>query len=407
MAPLTDVSKPQDDPFDLIQGNWPSENESAYHSSEMAADSAALAASEQAQDALDAETKMAGEKGQTAESVASGYSSAIAQLLEHARNFSTISGWMLDASGKVRTTKTGISNLVRSGTSEIRAALDSELRGIPASPSSNELIDKYRSDITQVATTLSHDLDAIGHSLAGTPGSSRAPSYVSVPVSSSEQHRDHQGAEQVAAYNHGDQPQVTPTKLPEMPRATPAVTTESASAPTAPAVATPHSVNPTLSNLIGGGQGALTGTPSTGSPGGTSAPHASAQGSPGSPSSPAIRAPPAAEIHWTTAHPEHPAARPPEHSPGHHHNGGQRGDGTPTPHDSERHEHTECSREHGHHPWRARHVSHDTHGTRAQSNRRRRTQHSRCHATHNTRRAGDTSRPVSCPSADHHTEPDS
>ncbi|MBN7524324.1 hypothetical protein I3U46_08395 [Mycobacteroides abscessus subsp. massiliense] len=264
MAPLTDVSKPQDDPFDLIQENWPSESESAYHSSEMAADSAALAASEQAQNALDAETKMAGEKGQTAESVASGYSSAVSQLLEHARNFSTISGWMLDASGKVRMTKTGISNLVRMGTQEIRDALDSELRGTPVTPSSNALTDKYRGEIAQVAGALDRDLDSIGHALHGDPGSSRTPTYVraaSTPTTPTvEQAAVHQGIT-----GERQAPEVTPTKLPEMPRATPAVTAESASTPSAPsAPVAPHPVNPTLANLVGG-QGST--------PSGTASPH--------------------------------------------------------------------------------------------------------------------------------------
>lgn len=251
MAPLTDVSKPQDDPFDLIQGNWPPENESAYHSSEMTADGAALTASEQAQNALDAETKMADEKGQTAEGVASGYSSAVIQLLERARNFSTISAWMLDASGKVRTTKTGISNLVRAGTQDIRDALNSELAGDSPSPSSSDLIAQYRADIAQAASTLTVDLDGIGHSLSGDPGASRTPTYVSVPTAPTAEH--HNPAVQVAAYNHGQTPEVTPQQLPEMPRASAPSSPESPSTPSAPSsTLSPHITNPTLSNLVSG-----------------------------------------------------------------------------------------------------------------------------------------------------------
>lgn len=276
MAPLTDVSKPQDDPFDLIQGNWPPENESAYHSSEMTADGAALTASEQAQNALDAETKMADEKGQTAEGVASGYSSAVIQLLERARNFSTISAWMLDASGKVRTTKTGISNLVRAGTQDIRDALNSELAGDSPSPSSSDLIAQYRADIAQAASTLTVDLDGIGHSLSGDPGASRTPTYVSVPTAPTAEH--HNPAVQVAAYNHGQTPEVTPQQLPEMPRASAPSSPESPSTPSAPSsTLSPHITNPTLSNLVSGsGPSGAPASPSTSA----KSPSASSSGTP-------------------------------------------------------------------------------------------------------------------------------
>lgn len=148
-------------------------------------------------------------------------------------------------------------------------------------PSSAELTTKYRADIAAVKSTLDRDLDAIGHSLTGDPGSSTTPSYTSVPTAPSAEHPN--PTAQVAAYNHGQAPEVTPHQLPEMPRATASSSTESTSAPTAPAVATPHSVNPTLSNLISG-----SGSPSASSPGGMGSPHAS---SPSTPSTQAHRAP--------------------------------------------------------------------------------------------------------------------
>lgn len=268
MPQRPDIPKPVDDQFSLMGDNWIQESENAYRTAESAADDASSSAAAQANEALTAESKMVDEKGLTAERVADGYASAATDLLEQSRNLTAVSGWMVDAANRVSGAKGRITDLVLTGTSEIRAALESELKGTPVSPSSTELTDRYRSDIAQVATTLSHDLDSIGHSLAGTPGSSRTPSYISASTTPSAEHPN--PTAQVAAYNHGQAPEVTPQRLPEMPRATPSSTTEStsgASTPSAPVA--PHSVNPTLSNLIGGGQGS---TP-TGSPGGTSATH--------------------------------------------------------------------------------------------------------------------------------------
>lgn len=282
MAPTSDILKPHDDPYSLVGDSWPQESEGSYRAAEVAADDAATAATTQGESSDSAAKQTdSGMQGKTADSVSGGYEHLATQLHAQSQHFTAISGWMLDAGGKVQKAKSRIANLVRSGTSEIRTAFDSELRGTPASPSSAELTDKYRSDIAQVATTLSHDLDAIGHSLHGDHGASRTPSYVSVPVSSSEQHH-HGGTEQVATYNHGQSPQVIPQQLPEMPRALSAPTTESASAPSAPATpsASTHPVNPTLAHLIGGGQGAPTGAPNPS----ISSPHTPSQGTPSTPS---------------------------------------------------------------------------------------------------------------------------
>lgn len=280
---MPDIQRPTDDPFALIGDTWPAESETAYTAAETAAGDASTTASTQSAAADDAarETRE-GMKGRTADAVSDGYSHVADQLRTQSTDVATIAAWMLDASGKVSKAKNNIASLVMTGTSEIRDALDSELQGTPASPSSTELTDKYRGDIASVASKLTTDLDAIGHSLAGTPGSSTTPSYISVPVSSSEQHPHHGGVEQVTKFNHGDQPEVIPQQLPEMPRVTttqPDESTSRASTPTAPAVATPHSVNPTLSNLISG-----SGSPSASSPGGMGSPHASSQGSPSTPS---------------------------------------------------------------------------------------------------------------------------
>ncbi|WP_237164621.1 hypothetical protein [Mycobacteroides abscessus] len=176
---------------------------------------------------------------------------------------------MTDAAGTVLSAKRQVVALVRSGTSEIKDALTAELQGTPVSPSSNDLITKYRSDISASASTLTADLDAIGHSLAGDPGSSRSPSYTSVSTTPTPEHADPHAS--MASYTGTPgAPVPEPHQLPPMPRATttqPAESPNATSTPSAPVA--PHSVNPTLSNLIGGGQGS---TP-TGSPGGTSAPH--------------------------------------------------------------------------------------------------------------------------------------
>lgn len=276
---MPDIQRPADDPFNLVQGNWPTESESAYIAAETVAGDASASASTQSVAADDAARQTdSGMQGKTADSVSGGYSHVAEQLRMQSTDFTTIAGWMTDAAGKVSKAKNNIASLVLTGTQEIRDALDSETKGTPVSPSSNELITQYQGDIAAAASKLETDLDVIGHSLQGSPGSSRTPSYTSVPVSSSEQH--HHGAQEVAAYNHGDQPQVTPQKLPPMPRATTSSNTESPSAPNTPSVpAAPRSVNPTLVNLIGG-QGTPTGTPSAASPGGTSSTHASSQNSP-------------------------------------------------------------------------------------------------------------------------------
>lgn len=254
MPPISEIQKPHDDPYSLIGENWPSESELAYTTAECAADDSATTATIQAESADDAVSKMPDEHGKTADSVSGSYGRTAALLREQAITFTTISAWMVDAAGKIRTAKKQIAVLVRAGTSEIRVALDSELRGTPATPSSVELSDKYRDDIASVASKLTTDLDAIGHSLTGTPGASRTPSYTSVPASPTAEHPS--PTAEVAAYNHGDQPHVESHQLPEMPRATTATNTElpsTTSAPSAPtAPASPHGVNPTLAGLIAG-----------------------------------------------------------------------------------------------------------------------------------------------------------
>lgn len=286
MSPQSDVQKPKDDQFHLIQDSWPSESESSYAAAEVMADDTAALTSSQAESAMDAAAKTAeGMRGKTADSVGGGYDTAATQLHTQSQAYGTIAGWMTDAAGKVRTAKRQIAALVRSGTQEIRDALESETKGVPVTPSSNALTDKYRSDIAQVATTLSHDLDSIGHSLAGTPGSSRTPSYISIPTSPTVEHPS--PTAQVVSYNSGQSPEVTPRQLPEMPRAVTAQNSESPSTPSTPASSAPH---PTLANLVGG-QGAPASSPSASSPGGTST------SSPHTPTSPSTQAHQPAEHH--------------------------------------------------------------------------------------------------------------
>ncbi|ANO18563.1 Uncharacterised protein [Mycobacteroides abscessus subsp. abscessus] len=258
MAPQADIERPSDDPFSLMGSNWPSESEGAYHAAELNADALSTATTTQAESADDAERKMASESGKTAEAVAGGYGAVAEQLRGQSRDYTTISAWMLDAGGKVGKAKSQIADLVSSGTQDIRDALTCELSGTPATPSSSELIAKYRADIASVASKLSTDLDAIGHSLSGDPGASRTPTYTSIPTSPTAEH--HNPAVQVAAYNHGQTPEVTPQQLPEMPRASTPSSAESQSTTSTPAAPTsPRISNPTLSNLISGS--APSGTP--------------------------------------------------------------------------------------------------------------------------------------------------
>lgn len=266
---MPDVTRPHNDPYALIGENWPAESESAYHTAKIVADDSSVTASTQAQSARDAEARMADEHGQTAGAVSGGYGSAERGLSEQSITYTTISAWMADAGGKVGGAKKHIASLASTGTSEIRDAITSEVTGTPVSPSSTELISQYRNDIASVASKLSTDLDAIGHSLSGDPGASRTPTYTSVPTTPTPEHRN--PTAEVAAYNHGDQPEVEPHQLPPMPRATSTPSsTESPSAPSTPAPASPHSVNPTLSNLISGsgpsGTPSSTGTSSSKSP---------------------------------------------------------------------------------------------------------------------------------------------
>lgn len=269
---MSDLAKPADQ-FDLIGDSWPVESESAYHAAKFAADDSSTAASTQSESATDAGSKMGDEHGKTADAVFGGYGTAATQLSEQARSFTTISAWMADAAGKVRSAKTDIASLVRAGTQEIRDALNSEVSGTAVSPSSSELIAKYRTDITSIAKTLTTDLDGIGHSLHGDSGSSRTPSYVSVSTAPTYEHADPHAS--MASYTGTPgAPEVEPHQLPPMPRATTSTTAENAEAPSAPtasAVASPHAVNPTLSNLVAGGTGP-SGTPSSPSAKSPSAP---------------------------------------------------------------------------------------------------------------------------------------
>lgn len=248
-----DVQRPTNDPYSLIGANWPPESEDAYHSAEADADALSTIAKSQAESADDAARRTdGGMQGKTADSVAGAYSYLSDRFHQQGQDYTTISGWMVDAAGKVRTAKTSISDLVSAGTSEIRDAIGIEVTGTPVTPSSSDLIDKYRGDISSVASKLTTDLDAIGHSLLGDPGSSRTPSYVSVSTTPTPQHPDPRAT--VAAYNSGQAPVVEPRQLPDMPRVTsperhesPSAAGTSVSSTTATA---PHSVNPTLAGLI-------------------------------------------------------------------------------------------------------------------------------------------------------------
>ncbi|RIS55389.1 hypothetical protein D2E43_14115 [Mycobacteroides abscessus] len=258
MSPQPDVIKPINDPYSLIGGNWPVELESAYHAAEDSAHDASTRASVQAQSATDAESKMADEKGRAADAVSGGYSNAASQLHEQSISYATIGSWMNDAASKVRTAKTDISDLVTTGTRDIRDALGSEIAGTPVTPSSSALIDQYRGQIASVAMALTVDLDAIGHSLAGGPGASTTPTYVrAVPTPTAPT------IEQVVHHGiTGEGPSPVPHELPPMPRATTTPTAEPTSAPGTPVpTASPHSVNPTLGNLVAGS--APSGTPSS------------------------------------------------------------------------------------------------------------------------------------------------
>lgn len=267
MAPTTDISKP-DDPFTLVGASWPSESESAYHSAKMVADDASTATSIQSLSASDAAAKMVDERGETAGAVGGGYGAAAGQLSEQSIHYNTVSAWMSDAEGKVTTAKRHIRQLVRAGTSEIRDALTSEVSGTAVTPSSADLITKYQGEIAQVASKLGVDLDAIGHSLAGAPGASRTPSYVSISTKPTAERPDpHISAASYTGDHHA--PEVEPHQLPEMPRATTAEHAESPSTPSSPT--SPHAVNPTLVNLVGSG-GQSTGTPSSPSAKSPSAP---------------------------------------------------------------------------------------------------------------------------------------
>lgn len=263
MSTEHDIQKP-DDQFGLVADNWPVESESAYAAAERQATAASNTAQVQAQEATDAATKTdADMKGKTAESVSNGYSHSASQLHEQSVHYNTVSAWMADARGVVAGAKRRISTLVRAGTSEIREALTSEVSGTAVTPSSADLIAKYRADIDQVAAKLGVDLDAIGHSLAGAPGASRTPSYTSVSTAPTPEHADpHVSAASYTGDHHAPAPE--PHELPPMPRATTTPTTESPSTPGTPSapIAPTHAVNPTLSNLVAGST-SPSGTPSS------------------------------------------------------------------------------------------------------------------------------------------------
>lgn len=256
---MTDVIKPSDDPFSLIGHSWPRESESAYRTAEMMADEAATSAQAQSQSATDSARKTSeGMQGQTSDSVSGKYVSIAAQLDSQGQHYRTISGWMLDASGEVSKAKNRIAALVRAGTSEIREALDSELSGTPVTPSSTELTDRYRADISSVSMKLATELDSIGHSLSGDAGASTTPAYVRTEPTAAAP-TIQQAAHQEAS---GQTPAVELHQLPPMPRAS-TPTPESPSTPSAPSSSTsPHVVNPTLANLVGSG-GQSTGTSSS------------------------------------------------------------------------------------------------------------------------------------------------
>ncbi|MBE5502882.1 hypothetical protein [Mycobacteroides abscessus] len=269
-----DVQRPTDDPYSLIGENWPPESENAYHAAEVDANNLSTTAKTQADSADDAARQTdTGMQGRTADSVSSAYSRLAERLHQQDQEYTTIAAWMMDAAGKVRTAKTSISDLVSAGIQEIRDAINSETGGTRASPSSNDLITQYRGDIAQAASKLTTDLDSVGHSLSGDPGSSTTPSYVSVPTIPTPGQRN--PVVQVVGYNSGQAPEVAAQHLPEMPRVPTVPNCESTSTPMSPATTAPRPpMNPTLAGLISSQNANPSGTPST------SSAHAPSQGSP-------------------------------------------------------------------------------------------------------------------------------
>lgn len=265
MSTAHDIQRP-DDQFGLVGDNWPVESESAYAAAERQATTASNTAQAQAQEATDAATKTDSDmKGKTAESVSNGYRHSASQLHEQSVHYNTVSAWMADARGVVAGAKRRISTLVRVGTGEIREALTNEVSGTAVTPSSADLITKYRTDIDQVAAKLGVDLDAIGHSLAGAPGASRTPSYTSVSTAPTPEHADPHAS--MASYTGSSgAPVPEPHQLPEMPRASAPSGTESPNAPVTPSAPTTptRAVNPTLAGLIAGsGPSGTPASPST------------------------------------------------------------------------------------------------------------------------------------------------
>ncbi len=258
MSTAHDIQRP-DDQFGLMGDNWPVESESAYATAERQATTASNTAQAQAQEATDAATKTDSDmKGKTAESVSNGYSHSASQLHEQSVHYNTVSAWMADAGGAVAGAKRRISTLVRSGTQEIRDAITAETQGTPVTPSSTELTDKYRADISSVSVKLATELDSIGHSLSGDSGASTTPAYVRTEPTAAAP-TIQQAAHQEAS---GQTPAVEPHQLPPMPRAS-TPTPESPSTPGAPSsTVSPHATNPTLAGLIAG-SASPSGTPAS------------------------------------------------------------------------------------------------------------------------------------------------
>lgn len=241
---MTDIEKPTEDPYNLIGSNWISYSESAYADAEKDAKSSATAAHDWAVKASAAAQQMPDDlTGQTGTTAEANYNSGNTALTTMQTNLTTVAGWMLDCSERVRTAKMTITAKVETGTAAIDKAVQQMRDGKNPDPDAAKLKKQYKDDIANIATTLKSDLENIGK------GGIITPAYVRAPQSTPE--NPFATAQAVAKYTSGNTPKVdNPVHMPTMPMAvqnvenptrTPIAPTPVASAPALPTPGIPAS----------------------------------------------------------------------------------------------------------------------------------------------------------------------
>lgn len=299
---MTDKTRPND-PYDLIQGNWPDESEAAYHALEQQMTTLQNTTLEHSEDAT-SDSASVGEDflGRTGAGISESLGELGKGLDGSSEAARTCAMQYLSAAETISGTKAAIRLIVKAANPQIDEAKDQEAAGEEPEPSSDTLINNARSDVQAARDDYQTDMSAVTAALTASttpdapappaPRAWRAPNRETAYThAASPERREEifQSGQYPEAFQY--QSGVPPTHQPGHPgQPVPRHPGTPAPAPSAPAPGSPGSPNvssPSAGNSTGLGGNPTLGNPnlstSPGVPGGTPDAGSPTAGAPGGP----------------------------------------------------------------------------------------------------------------------------